>query len=139
MWPTSEAPGGRPVQNRKFIIEIKVVFLTIFIHTKTLYDEIRNIFWRLLGGERYILIGRSWRSMLLKITFLTTFISIVKLCNQIWQNYSLWFLISTNYRQLGSWKKMPPGIKKNQMVLVTMVPSFMLLLKNTVIKTNSIR
>ena len=82
----------------------KISFLTTFISTKTLHDhwsilkyrsEICQIFeffeyekfWRLLGGERCILESWSWRSMLFKMTFLTTFISIIKLYDQIWQNY----------------------------------------------------
>ena len=39
----------------------------------------------LLGGEQCILEGWSWISMLFKMTFLTTFISIIKLYNQICQ------------------------------------------------------
>ena len=49
-------------------------------------------FWRFLGGERCILEGWSWISMLFKMTFLTTFISIIKLYNQIWQNYFILIL-----------------------------------------------
>ena len=44
-------------------------------------------FWWLLGGERCI--QECWlrKSMLFKMTFLTTFISIIKLYNQIWWNF----------------------------------------------------
>ena len=41
-------------------------------------------FWRLLGGEYYIL----------ENNFLTTFISIIKLYHQIWQNYFLQLFIT---------------------------------------------
>ena len=40
-------------------------------------------------GERCILKGWSWKLMLFKMTFLTTFISIIKLNNQIWQIFFL--------------------------------------------------
>ena len=77
---------------------------------KTLYDQIWNIcqicnifefyesgiFWRLLGGERCILEGWLWRSMLFKMTFLTTFISIIKLYSQIWQNFEYLMTSSKN-------------------------------------------
>ena len=79
---------------------LKILFLTTFISMKTLYDQIWNICqicqifeffesgkcWWLLGGERCILEGWSWTPMLFKMTFLITFISIIKLCNQIWQS-----------------------------------------------------
>ena len=81
----------------------KIPFLTTFISTKTLYFQIWNIcqisknfeffesgkFWRSLRGERCILKGWSWRLMLFKITFLTTFISFIKLYvyDQIWHKY----------------------------------------------------
>ena len=62
-------------------------------------------FWRLQGGKRCILEGWSWKSMLFKMTFLITFISIIKLCNQIWQSI-LPVLVPTS--KIGSfypWKK----------------------------------
>ena len=73
-------------------------FLTTSSPIKILYNQIWNIceicqileffesgkFWRLLGGERCILKGWSWRSILLKIPYLTTFISTKTLYNQIW-------------------------------------------------------
>jgi len=78
----------------------KISFLTTFIQIKTLYNQIWNncqicqileFFeygkcWRLLGGERCILEDWSWKTILFKMTFLITFISIIKLCNQIWQS-----------------------------------------------------
>ena len=81
----------------------KIPFLTTFVSIKTLYDQIWNIFvnqiylifelfesgnfWRLLEGEWCILEGWSWKSMLFKMLVLTTFIPIIRLYNQIWQNY----------------------------------------------------
>ena len=73
-------------------------FLTTSSPIKILYNQIWNIceicqileffesgkFWRLLGGEGCILKGWSWRSILLKIPYLTTFISTKTLYNQIW-------------------------------------------------------
>ena len=56
-------------------------------------------------GERFILEGWSWISMLFKMTFLITFISIIKLYNKIWQNYiqqpedkKTWFYIVFNLK-----------------------------------------
>ena len=40
-----------------------------------------------LGGERCILENESLRSMLFKMAFLATLISIIKLYDQIWLNY----------------------------------------------------
>ena len=81
-------------------------FLTTSSPIKILYNQIWNIceicqifeffasgkFWQLLGGEWCILKGWSWRSILFKITFLTAFIPIIKLYNQIlifWHSWSL--------------------------------------------------
>ena len=102
VWSTLEAAGGGTVQNRKFIIEISCLKyhfwqlsswpkhwsnLKYLGHIYQIFEffESRK-FWRLLGGERCILKGWSWRSMLFKITFLTTSISIIKLYDQIWLN-----------------------------------------------------
>ena len=43
--------------------------------------------WKILANPGGILEGWSWKSMLFKITFLKSFISIIKLYDQIWQNY----------------------------------------------------
>ena len=78
-------------------ILFEIPFLTTFILTKTFYNQIWNVreicqilqflesgkFCRLLGGEWCNFKGWSWGSILFKITYLTTFISIIKLYNQI--------------------------------------------------------
>ena len=83
----------------------KIPFLTTFISNKRLYDQIWNIcqiyqiFCFLIcislatpGGERCILKGWSWIWMLFKLTFLTTFIWIIWLYDQIWQNYFIFVI-----------------------------------------------
>ena len=91
---------------------------------QTLYNQFWNIcqicqifeffesgkFWRRLSKlwRRCILKGWSWRLMLFLITYLTTFISIIKLYNQIWQNYI--FVI----RAIRDLKKNASGDKKNK-------------------------
>ena len=83
----------------------KIPFLTTFVPIKTLYDQIWNIlvdqiylifeffesefFWRLLEGERCILEGWSWKSILFIMTFLITFISNIKLYNSIIKLFSI--------------------------------------------------
>ena len=57
----------------------KIVFWCIF-ESWLWYSK----FWRLLGGERCILKGWSWRSILFKTPYLTTFISTKTLYNQMW-------------------------------------------------------
>ena len=55
--------------------------------------------WKILatpGGERCILEGWSWKSMLFKMTFLKKIISIIKLCNQIWQKFKYLMTSSKN-------------------------------------------
>ena len=113
VWSTLEAPGGRTVQYRKISLRyklFKIPFLTTVISTKTLYDQIWNIcqicqifaffeswkFWRLLEGEKCILKGWSCKSMLFKITFLTTLISIKTFYDKIW-NICVRFFISLNF------------------------------------------
>ena len=46
-------------------------------------------FWRLMEGEQCILVGWSWTSIFFKMTFLTTFISIIKLYNSIIKLFSI--------------------------------------------------
>ena len=103
----------------------KISFLTTFISIKTLYDQIWNICqicqimeffesgkcWRLLGGERCIPEGWSWRSMLFKMTFLITFIPIIKMCNQIWQSILPVLVPTANIWSFYPWKK----AKKNML------------------------
>ena len=58
------------------------IFLSIrFIFSLNFFES--EIFWRHLEGERCILHGWSWISILFRITFLTTFILIIKLYNSI--------------------------------------------------------
>ena len=60
-------------------------------------------FWRLLGREKCILDSWLWRSMLFKMSFPTTFISIIKLYDQIWQKYFIKLLwISDFLMKIGS-------------------------------------
>ena len=47
-------------------------------------------FWRLLGRERCILEGWSWKLMLFKMTFLTIFISTKTINGVIVNNCNLW-------------------------------------------------
>ena len=112
VWSTLEVAGGRTVQNRKFIMEIcylKYHFWQLLSLSKH-YDQIWNIFCqicrifeffesrkfcRLLGGERCILKRWSWRSMLFKMTFLTTFISIIMLYDKIFIFGHPWAYLGT--------------------------------------------
>ena len=62
----------------------------IFVrYVKSLKFYNLEFFWRLLRGERCIMKGWSWRSIF-KITFLTTFIFIIKLYDQIFIFGHLW-------------------------------------------------
>ena len=75
----------------------KILFRTTFFSIKTLLLNMKYLnqicqifeffesgkFWRLLEGEWCILEDLSWIPMLFKMTFLTTFISIIKLYNSI--------------------------------------------------------
>ena len=110
--------------------------MTTFVTNKTLYDQIWNIFvdqiylifeffesaifWQLLEGERYILEGWSWISILFKMTFLITFIWIIKLYNS---NLKLFSILVENIKKI-------LGFSHFCMSFLQNLPDFWLLQKN---------
>ena len=120
VWSTLETPGGRTVQNEKFIGYISCLkynfcqLLPWLKHSMIKFEiSVSDFFkswklWRLLEGEWCILEGWLRNSMLFKMTFLTTFVSIKTLYDQIWNIFvNQSYLVFEFFES--SWILAPPG------------------------------
>ena len=116
VWSTLEAPGGRTVQNRKFLWRyklFKIQFLTTFVSIKTLYNQIWNFFvdqiylvFEFFKSFRIWATPGGWtmhpERLIMKINLVWNYISDnfhfdhITLRSNPTELFFLWYLISTN-------------------------------------------
>ena len=116
-WILPTFHGSHCMYPRELIIKLKVVYNivshnfyldknTVRWHWKHLYSDLKNHqicdfgqLWRLPEREQCKIVGLSFRYKLLKISFLTTFITIKTLYDEIWNIY-VRFVKSLNFSNL---------------------------------------